>query len=286
MNFIDYETHLQSEDVAKAYFVSFCWPKGEIHCTKCGCKKVYTLAEGRYRCSCCGYTFHDFSRRFINNGNMNARDWLRLIKLFELEIPLPQMAKQLGKSYNTIAKSIQSVRAAIMAQALDADIIFASGLGSSLGTARGKRIKHGPGGGPLRSLVFGVIPYGELAFVDLLPDLTGETLIHLKTTFHLKTAYLGGIVYTDKFKKYDTLLSCGSEIRDLAHARHKDSSLYIDGQKGFWNFAKKRLKSSRCVSCKNIALYLKEIEFRFNNRDKDMFSLIAASLCNLVPRLK
>lgn len=286
MNFIDYEAYLQSEETAKAYFVSYCWPKGDLYCTKCKCQKVYRLAEGRYRCACCGYTFHDFSRRFINNGNLNARDWLRLIKLFELEVPLPQMARQLGKSYNTIAKSIQSVRAALMAQALDADRIFASGLGSSLGTARGKRLQHGPGGGPQRSLVFGVIPYGKLAFVDLLPDLTGETIIHLKTTFHLKTAYLGGIVYTDKYKKYDALLTCDPEIRELAHAPHTDSSLYIDGQKGFWHFAKKRLKSSRRVSCKHLALYLKEIEFRFNYRDEDMFSRIAACLCGLVPRLK
>ncbi len=286
MNFIDYEALLQSEDTARSYFASFCWSGGGLYCPKCVCQKVYTLAEGRYRCACCGYTFHDFSRRFLNNGNLSPQDWLRLIKLFELELPLPKIALQLGKSYNTIAKSVQSVRAAIMANSLDAELIFESGLGSSLGTARGKRIKHGPGGGPQKALVFGVIPYGRLAFVDLLPDLTGEALIHLKTTFHLKTASLGGLVYTDKYKKYDALLTCDPSIRNLPHAPHADSSLYIDGRKGFWKFAKKRLKSSRRVSCKYMALYLKELEFRFNYRDQDMFSRIAASLCSLVPRLK
>ncbi len=286
MDLSTYEALLRTERAARRYFLGFCWNGGGRSCPRCGCKKIYTLGEGRQRCAACGYTFHDFSRRFINNGNLGARDWLRCIKLFELEVPLPQMAVQLGKSYNTVSKAVQSIRGAIMAQALDANLIFEAGLGSSLGTARVKRLKKGPGGGPQRSLVFGIIPHDRLTFVDLLPDLTGESIVHLKTNFYLKTASLGSLIYTDRYRQYHALLTCAPDILNLPHAPHKDTGLFIDGHGGFWKYAKKRLRSTRRLSCRRIALYIKELEFRFNHRDADIFSLIASHLCALVPRLK
>lgn len=286
MDLAQYETLLKTEQAARRYFRGFCWSRGRRLCPRCEHRKIYRLAEGRYRCPACGYTFHEFSRRFINNGNLSAREWLRCIKLFELEVPQTQMAVQLGRTYNTVSKAVQSIRGAIMAHALDAHLIFESGLGSSLGTARGKRTKKGPGGGPQRALVFGIIPHGRLIFVDLLPDLTGESIIHLKSNFYMKTASLGSLIYTDRYRHYDALLCCDPSIQHLPHAPHTDKGLFIDSQGGFWKFAKKRLRSSRRVSCRRFALYIKELEFRFNHRDQDIFSIIAAYLCAPVPRLK
>lgn len=281
-----YETLLRTEEAARQYFLSFCWNNDERWCPRCRHGRIYSLSEGRYRCGACGYTFHDFSRRFINNGNLSPREWLRLLKLFELEVSPQQMARQLGRTYNTVSKAVQSLRGAIMAHALDAQLIFESGLGSSLGTARTKRIKKGSGGGPLHALVFGVIPLGRLIFVDLLPDLTDESIIHLKSNFYLKTASLGSLIYTDRYKQYDTLLCCAASIQHIPHAPHNDTGLFVNGQGGFWKYAKKRLKSSRRVSCRNFALYIKELEFRYNHRSDDMFTILASYLCDFVPKLK
>jgi len=43
-------------------------------------KKALQTARGRYRCSRCEYTFHDFSGRWINRGRLNPVQWLSLIK--------------------------------------------------------------------------------------------------------------------------------------------------------------------------------------------------------------
>ena len=62
-------------------------------------RKLYRLEDGWRRCSSCRYTFQDFSDRWINRGNFTAGKWLRLIKLFELELSTRKIAQQLGFSY-------------------------------------------------------------------------------------------------------------------------------------------------------------------------------------------
>jgi len=46
----------------------------------------------------------------------------------------------------------------------------------------------------------------------------------------------------------------------------------------FWRFAKEKLQSYRGTKTKYLYLYLKEIEFRYNNRDENIFELIIAKL--------
>ncbi|MGE4298088.1 MAG: transposase [Desulfovibrionaceae bacterium] len=196
------------------------------------------------------------------------------------------MAEQLGMAYNTVVKALKTIRGAIMANALDAAIIFDVGLGSSLGTARTKKTKKGPGGGPQRALVFGVIEQGGWVFVDLIPELTAEAVIHFKTNFHLKTATLGSIVYTDRYRHYTTLILCDPAISRLPHLRHRDKGLQADTAKGFWTYAKERLRRHQGIVSRHFPLYIKELEFRYNHRNEDIFPLLASYLCAFVPRLK
>ncbi len=54
---------------------------------------------------------------------------------------------------------------------------------------------------------------------------------------------------------------------------------------GFWSYAKKRLIKHHGVSKHKFPLYLKEMKFRYNNRNSMIFYLIAKYLLNLVPDL-
>lgn len=48
---------------------------------------------------------------------------------------------------------------------------------------------------------------------------------------------------------------------------------------------RKRLAKFHGVSKEKFPLYLKEIEFRYNNRSKNIFNLTVQNLCSLVPDL-
>lgn len=58
-------------------------------------------------------------------------------------------------------------------------------------------------------------------------------------------------------------------VRDDAH---------INGIEGFWSYAKTWLYHYRGVPKRYFHLYLKEIEFRFNHRDDELFPLLVELL--------
>ena len=61
--------------------------------------------------------------------------------------------------------------------------------------------------------------------------------------------------------------------------------VYINGLEGFWSYAKERLIKHHGVSKEKFPLYLKEMEFRYNNRNTTIFTQLTKYLVNLVPDL-
>ena len=59
----------------------------------------------------------------------------------------------------------------------------------------------------------------------------------------------------------------------------------INGLKGIWNYAKERLIKHHGVSKEKFPFYLKEMEFRYNNRNTTIFTQLVKYLVNLVPDL-
>jgi transposase len=192
------------------------------------------------------------------------------------------MAEQLGVTYNTAYKAVTTLRMAILAHSLDARLIIRSIEGLEF-TKSGKfhlDMSTRTGG---RMPVFGIVERGPHVFADLIPELDGDSIIHFKMNFHLKTASLGKIIYTDRFKQYSALLVGGSHLSALYNIRHADKGLFIDSSKGFWSFSKDWFRRLKGISPRNFPLYIKELEFRYNYKNDDIFSILAQYLCAMVP---
>lgn len=56
--------------------------------------------------------------------------------------------------------------------------------------------------------------------------------------------------------------------------RFARGQVYINGIEGFWSFAKERMAKYHGVSPQKFLYYIKEMEWRYNNRDRDLFDLI------------
>jgi transposase len=77
---------------------------------------------------------------------------------------------------------------------------------------------------------------------------------------------------------------CGYRHLQIDHSkRFVQGKVDINTLEVFWAFAKERLIKFHGVSKRNFPLYLKEMEFRYNYRDKNIFEILAKYLCNLVP---
>ena len=53
---------------------------------------------------------------------------------------------------------------------------------------------------------------------------------------------------------------------------------HINGIESFWSFAKRRLEKFHGIPKKSFNLHLKECEFRFNNRNKNIYQILLKEL--------
>ena len=227
-----------------------CAKKGHHFCPNCGRSNPYHLASGRYRCRRCKSDFNLFSGRWLSSVRPPPVQWLWMIKLFVLEV-----------STNTAASELEISE-------VEADESYFGG------RRKGKRGRGAAGKVP----VFGIIERKGRVWVQPVEDVSAETLLDAT----VRKVRRGSLVYTDKYKSYDSLMFYGYGHMKINHSKHfvKDR-VYINGIGGFWSYAKQRLMKFHGVEPHKFPLYLKEQEFRYNNRDKDVFKLVVKYLAKM-----
>jgi transposase len=281
MDLTTYERLVKTENAARKYLLGFCFENHQRFCPRCKGKKLYRLADDRRRCSSCRYTFHDFSGRWINQGNLTAGQWLRLIKLFELELSIRKIAQQLRLSYNAAYKAVHTIRAAILAHSTDGDASLRGEVEVDESYFGGKRKGKRGRGAAGKVPVFGILEREGRVFVEVLPSTRAKDVLALT----VKKVRRGSIVYTDRYRSYDALMFCGYRHLRVDHGKYfSRGRVYINGLEGFWSYAKERIMKYHGVSPRRFPYYLKELEFRYNHRKEDLFPLITKYLCNLVPK--
>ncbi len=282
MDLKSFETLIKSENSARLFLAKLCWKSGRRFCPRCRAHKIYRIIGKRFRCKKCGYTFHDFTGRWINRLRISYKTWIWLIKLFELELSARKIAQQTKLSYPTVLKGVNLIRAAITANSLAASEFLSGEVEMDESYFGGRRKGNRGRGAAGKVPVFGILERNGIVRVEVIKDVTAQTLLN----FTVKTVRRGSIVYTDKFRSYDSLMFCGYRHIKIDHKKHFASGkVYINGVEGFWSYAKERLIKFHGISKEKFPLYLKEMEFRYNNRDKNIFNLMAQNLCNFVPEL-
>jgi transposase len=280
MDLTAYYDIISSETKAYRYLSKKCLKNGHRICPRCNCRKRYKLGDGRYRCSCCKYSFREFSSRWIKHGRLSCIQWLSIIKLFELEVSVHKMARQMKMSYKAVYGAVSTIRMSILSHAEDAGTLLGGEIELDEAYFGGRRKGNRGRGAAGKVPVFGILERDGLVHVNVVPNVTAETLLGLT----IKKVRRGSVVYTDKFRSYDSLMFCGYRHLKVDHDRYFSSGkVYINGMEGFWSWAKERFIKHHGVSKEYFPLYLKELEFRYNNRNSDIFDLIANYLCDLVP---
>lgn len=281
MDLKTYESLVKSESTSLKYVVGFCLKNHRRFCPFCRHRKCWKLADGRRRCQRCLKIYHDLTGRWWNQLNIRIDDWLRIIKLFELELSARKVAEQTGLAYNTVHKAMMILRHAILVHAEDGEQLMTSKefeLDESYfgGRRKGKRGRGAAGKVP----VFGILSRKNKVFVEVVPNVTSQTLLSLT----VKKVRRGSVVYTDKYKGYDALMCCGYKHLSVDHSsRFCQGKVHINGLEGFWSWAKERLFKHHGISPRWFPLYLKELEFRYNHRKDDLFLLLVKIMSDFVP---
>lgn len=275
---------LPDDEQAREALLAKCWPDGRKFCPRCRTPHPYTLAEGRLRCAGCRYTFHDFTGRWLNLTGLAPGQWLALTRAFALELGTREIAEAANISYNTALKALTALRLAIAAQGPDAPLLFSPHTGLHHLFASGKLIPA-PESPPKTGFpVFGILHRGRRVFVDLIPELTAESILHFNHNFHLRVHRQGNVLVTDRYKTYEALLLCGDESLPFHYLQsHAGECFAQSGGSLFWNFCRERLRRYKGLSWCRFPLYLKELELRFNHQHQDLAPLALGALCSHIP---
>ena len=269
---------LISSEQGRRYLLGKCFHNHQRFCPRCRMRKLYKLGAEISLLS--AHTFRDFSGRWINHGRLSCIQWLPIIKLFEpshrsTRWPADEM------SYKATYGAVNTIRMCILSHAEDAKDLLGGEIELDEAYFGGRRKGNRGRGAAGKVPVFGILERDGLVHVSVVPNVTAETLLGLT----VKKVRRGSVVYTDKFKSYDSLMFCGYRHLKVDHGKYFSSGkVYINGMEGFWSWAKERFIKHHGVSKEYFPLYLKELEFRYNNRNSDIFDLIADYICDLVPK--
>jgi len=229
-------------------------------CVFCGNYGLYRLKDKRLKCKKCG-CFYSIQK---------LRRDLEILHYFCLEISASKTAKELGLSYKTVHNRYMFFRRKI-AEYLDKNFRKLSGELELDETYFGGKQKGKRGRGAYnKAIVFGILERDNKVYAKVIPDVSAETLM---SEIMGKTEK-GSVFYTDCFRSYKSLKQYGRHLKINKQYTFAAGRNHINGLEGFWSYAKERFHKYHGINRKNYPLYLKEMEFRFNHRNSNIFKKI------------
>ena len=87
----------------------------------------------------------------------------------------------------------------------------------------------------------------------------------------------GSTIYSDSFRSYDGLITEGYKHYRINHNKEfaRGKRKHINGIENFWGYAKTKLRKYYGIPRERFFLYLKEMEFRYNEKGRNLTEKIA-----------
>ena len=229
-------------------------------CFYCGNYGLYRLHDKRVKCRKCSHYY---------SLNKLRKD-LVILYYFYLEVSAHKTAKELNLSYKTVLDRYMQFRQRI-AEYLDEQFTKMNGELEMDETYFGGKRKGKRGRGAYnKAIVFGILERNGKVYTRIVSNVSAKTLM---SEIKRKTRK-GSVFYTDCFKSYKSLKQYGKHHRINKKYAYARGGTHINGIEGFWSYAKERFHKYHGINRANYPLYLKEMEFRFNHRNEDIYGLL------------
>jgi transposase len=117
--------------------------------------------------------------------------------------------------------------------------------------------------------VVGILKRNGKVYAQVIPDASRKSLMPIIADLVEKSK---SNVYTDKWRSYDGLVFSGYKHHRINHSKEfVKNHNHINGIESFWSYVKRKMRKHNGISRNRFYYYLKESEFRFNNRNNDIF---------------
>ncbi|MGI0059206.1 MAG: IS1595 family transposase [Nitrosotalea sp.] len=223
------------------------------------------MSRKRIRCSKCRKDYNPLLGSKFSTINLPYSKWLALIKLFESSVSIRSSSMKIGVSYETAWRIFHIVRRSILKEMARNDDVLRDEIKADKDIFEDRRHRV-----PRKIIVFGILERKKgRVRVEILKDVTARSVLNAT----VKKIMKGGVMYTDRWKGYDSLVFCGCKdmVNQKRFARDK---VYVDEKEGFWTFACENMAKYHGVSPGMFLYYVKEMEWRYNNRGGDLFNML------------
>jgi len=210
--------------------------------------------------------------KYTKKARISEEKTREILRCFSLDLTATAAAKLVGVNRNTANKVFSAMRHRIAyinsekCSTYGEFEVDESYFGAK--RVRGKRGRGAAGKTP----VFGLLKRDGNVYVEIVKNCSKDALMPIIQQKVLE----GSTVYSDGWKAYDGLILNGYDHYRIHHSANEFArgKNHVNGIEAFWSFAKRRLAKFNGHSDKTFYLHLKECEFRFNNRNKSIFSIV------------
>ena len=211
--------------------------------------------------------------KYINRSRVSEAKFRDLIKYFSLDLSAQQIATLTKLNRNTVNRYLKLIRKRI-AEICESETPFKGEIEVDESYFGAKRVRGKRGRGAAgKTPVFGILQRQGKVYTEIVPDCAKATLQGIIRG----RVSPESIIHSDKWRGYNGLVDLGYKKHYRVHhgtnefARGKN---HINGIESFWSFAKNRLIKFHGMPRDTFYLYLKECEFRFNCRNKNLYYLL------------
>lgn len=264
------------------FFAQVKFPK-RAYCIRCKSYQVYRTNK-RYFCKKCRYQFSLTTKTSLSKLRISLREWYEIINCFTLGLSANKAHKFLAtNNYERIFKAYSIIRKKMVS---DSQINFEKWKGTFevdesfyggkfINKRKSVRMKlrkkglskRGRGAKYTKQPVFGIYKRNGSVFLVPIPDTEQEQLEKIiKEKIEIKSK-----IHSDKWKGYSGLVGLGYIHSSVDHGKEEyvSGKVHINGMEGFWGLSKTNMHTYKGIKKKNWIYYLKEMEFRYNNRELD-----------------
>ena len=270
MDYMEFSRVISSETLSLEYMQRKYGKK--IYCRHCRSGKFYyPKTRNRARCAKCKRDLRLFADTRFGAIRITYPEWLAIIKMFELSVSANEAARQMGLDYKTVLKAFDTLRLAIVMELARTDKALRGEIEADEAYFGGKRKGNRGRSTRRKKVVFGMLERKGRVSLEIVPNAKAATL----TKAVLRMAKAESMVYTDQWGGYNSLIFHGYKHLTLNHSKmFSRGKVSTNALEGFWSFAKERMAKYHGVSRKKFILYIKEMEWRYNNRDQDLFEML------------
>ena len=192
------------------------------------------------------------------------------MKYFALDLTASNTARLTGLSVRSVNTIYLKIRRRI-AQACEQQSPFSGVVEVDESYFGPRRIRGKRGRGATgKTIVFGIFKRNGKVFTEIVPDASKAAL---QKVIRGRIS-IDSVIHSDGWRGYNGLV-------DLGYAKHfrvqhgqdefAHGPQHINGIESFWSYAKRHLVQFNGVPRHTFYLHLKEIEFRFNHRNDNLY---------------